>query len=85
MINNLLGNLKLCFKNVIRDNMDHMKSMIAQAFVINDRFHLIKWKVNQYNGAFEVIDTKRKKCEPFLSTNLDAIIKQIKQWEEKYE
>lgn len=84
MINNLIGNLKLCFKNVIIDNMDHI-SDIAQAFLINNRFHLIKWKVNQYNGAFEVVDTKRKNCEPFLSTNLDSIIKQIKLWEKKHE
>ena len=84
MINNLIGNLKLCFKNVARDDMKHIPD-IAQAFLINNRFHLIKWKVHQYNGAFEVLDTKRKNCEPFLSINLDAIIKQIKLWEEKYE
>lgn len=52
------------FENVVIDNMKHMKQ-IYQAFLINDRFHLIKWKQGYYDGAFEVMDKKYKNKDVF--------------------
>lgn len=72
--------IKDSFENVAIDNMKHIKS-IYQAFLINDRFHLIKWKQGYYDGAFEVMDKKYKNKNVFLSTNLQLIINKIKEWE----
>lgn len=72
------------FENVAIDNMEHIKQ-IYQAFLINDRFHLIKWKQGYYDGAFEVMDKKYKNKDVFLSNNLQVIIKKIREWENSNE
>lgn len=68
--------LEKYFKNVKIDDMSHIKQ-IEEAYVIENRFHLIKWDNNHYGGAFEIQDKKHKNwC--ISSIKLNNLIKYMK-------
>lgn len=76
-LGNLKDTLSSHFNNVQIDNMDHLKDFIYKAYVIENRFHLIKWKQGYYNGAFELQDQLNEQ-DLLLSTDLGLVISYIK-------
>ncbi len=77
---NLLNKLKNQFENVIIDEKKLKNKTIANAFIINNQFQIIKYKQGTNNGSFQLTKINDKNKNFYISNDLSLIIKKVRLW-----
>ncbi len=77
---NLFNKLKNQFENVIIDEKKLKNKTIANAFIINNQFQIIKYKQGTNNGSFQLTKINDKNKNFYISNDLSLIIKKVRLW-----
>ena len=77
---NLFNKLKNQFEEVIIDEKKLKDKTIANAFIINNQFQIIKYKQGTNNGSFQLTKINDKNKNFYMSNDLNLIIKKVSLW-----